>query len=102
VTAGQPRAVLESYVHLYVRQEIQAEAGLVRAAKRQLGPLAVEEKGALFEGLVLHVLRAHGQERELFDDLFYWASGQTAQVEVDFLWPFERFAAAVASGRLWP
>lgn len=235
VAAEDRRAVLESYVHLYVRQEIQAEAlvrnlpgfvrflpiaalfhaqvvnvsglardsgiarttvegyleiledtllalrlpafearlrvrerrhpklfwvdpGLVRAAKRQLGPVAVEERGALFEGLVLHVLRAHAEEQELFEEIFYWAPAQAALTEVDFLlrrgreflaievksqdrfqasmaaglraieelrgmarrilvyrgarslktedgievWPFERFAATVAAGRLWP
>jgi predicted AAA+ superfamily ATPase len=162
VAAEDRRAVLESYVHLYVRQEIQAEAlvrnlpgfvrflpiaalfhgqvvnvsglardsgiarttvdgyleiledtllalrlpafearlrvrerrhpklywvdpGLVRAAKRQLGPVAVEETGSLLEGLVLHLLRAHGEEQELFDEMFYWAPAQAARTEVDFL-----------------
>jgi predicted AAA+ superfamily ATPase len=235
VGAEDRRAVLESYVHLYVRQEIQAEAlvrnlpgfvrflpiaalfhgqvvnvsglardsgiarttvegyleiledtllalrlpafearlrvrerrhpklywgdcGLVRAAKRQLGPVAVEERGPLFEGLVHHLLRAHGEEQELFDEVFYWAPAQAARTEVDFLlrrgreylaievksqdrfamsmalglqaigelhgvarrvlvyrgtrslktedgievWPFARFGATVAAGRLWP
>ena len=235
VAADDRRAVLESYVQLYVRQEIQSEAlvrnlpgfirflpiaalfhgqvvnvsgiardcgvarttvegyleiledtlltfrlpafearlrvrerhhpklywvdpGLVRAAKRQLGPVAVEERGPLFEGLVLHLLRAYGEEQELFDEVFYWAPAQAARTEVDFLlrrgreylavevksqdrfamsmaaglraigelpgvvrrvlvyrgarslktedgievWPFERFDATVAAGRLWP
>jgi predicted AAA+ superfamily ATPase len=235
VSAEDQRAVLESYVHLYVRQEIQAEAlvrslpgfvrflpvaalfhgqvvnvsglardagvarstvegyleiledtlltirlpafearlrarerrhpklfwvdpGLVRSAKRQLGPVTAEEQGALFEGLVLHLLRAHGEEQELYEEIFYWASAQAQATEVDFLlrrgreylaievksqerfamsmaaglkaigdlpgvvrrilayrgarslktdngievWPFERFAATVASGGLWP
>ena len=35
------------------------DAGLVRAAKRQLGSVGAEERGALFEGWVLTVLRAH-------------------------------------------
>jgi uncharacterized protein len=162
LAADDRRAVLEAYVHLYVRQEIQAEAlvrslpgflrflpiaalfhaqvinvsglardsgiarttvdgyleiledtllalrlpafearlrvrerqhpklywvdpGLLRAAKRQLGPLALEERGPLFEGLVLHLLRAHGEEQELYDEIFYWAPAQAAQTEVDFL-----------------
>jgi predicted AAA+ superfamily ATPase len=134
------------------------DAGLVRAAKRQLGSVAVEERGPLFEGLVLHLLRAYGEEQELFDEVFYWAPAQAAHTEVDFLlrrgreylavevksqdrfatsmaaglraigelrgmtrrvlvyrgtrslktedgievWPFERFDATVATGRLWP
>jgi predicted AAA+ superfamily ATPase len=61
------------------------DPGLVRAAKRQLGPVAVEERGPLFEGLVLHLLRAYGEEQELFEEIFYWAPAQAAQTEVDFL-----------------
>jgi uncharacterized protein len=172
VAAEGRRAVLESYVHLYVRQEIQAEAlvrnlpgfvrflpiaalfhgqvvnvsglardsgiarttvdgyleiledtllalrlpafearlrvrerrhpklywvdpGLVRAAKRQLGPLAVEERGPLFEGLVLHLLRAYGEEQELFDEVFYWAPAAAGQTEVDFLLRRDREYLAV-------
>jgi len=37
------------------------DPGLVRAAKRQLGPVTVEERGSLFEGWVLSVLRAHNE-----------------------------------------
>ena len=35
-----------------------ADPGLVRAVKRQLGPVAAEERGALVEGWVLGLLRA--------------------------------------------
>lgn len=58
------------------------DCGLARAAKNQLGPVAVEERGALFEGWVLSLLRAYAEVHPLFDDLRYWAS---ANVEVDFL-----------------
>ncbi len=61
------------------------DAGLARAVKRQLGPLALEERGALFEGWIYHLLRAHGEEQELFEDLSYWASGDKSRLEVDFL-----------------
>jgi predicted AAA+ superfamily ATPase len=61
------------------------DPGLVRAVKRQLGPVAVEEKGALFEGWVLTLLRAYAEERELFDEISYWAPSQRQQVEVDFV-----------------
>jgi predicted AAA+ superfamily ATPase len=37
------------------------DAGIVRAVKRQLGPVAAEERGPLFEGMVLHILRAHAE-----------------------------------------
>jgi predicted AAA+ superfamily ATPase len=61
------------------------DPGLVRAAKRQLGPVAAEERGPLFEGLVLTILRAHNGNSELFDEVSYWAPAQARQTEVDFL-----------------
>ena len=61
------------------------DPGLVRAVKRQRGPVSAEEKGPLFEGFVLHLLRAHGEEEKLFDELTYWAPAQAMRTEVDFL-----------------
>ena len=61
------------------------DPGLVRAVKKQLGPLAAEERGPLFEGWVFMLLRAYAQERELYDDIFYWAPAQARDLEVDFL-----------------
>jgi predicted AAA+ superfamily ATPase len=161
-TADEPRATLEAYVHLYLREEIKAEAlvrnlpgfarflpvaalchgqainvssiardagaarttiagyldiledtllawrlpafeaklrvrerkhpklywidpGLVRAVKRQLGPVGAEERGALLEGWVHTLLRMYGQERNLFEEIHYWSSLQARGVEVDFL-----------------
>ena len=61
------------------------DAGLVRAAKDQLGPLAAEERGPLFEGLVANCLRAWNDYRGLYDDLTYWAPTEIRSLEVDFL-----------------
>lgn len=61
------------------------DPGLVRGVKRHFGPVASEERGALFEGWVHTLLRTYGQERELFDDLAYWAPAQSKDTEVDFL-----------------
>jgi predicted AAA+ superfamily ATPase len=61
------------------------DPGLVRAAKRQLGPVSAEERGALLEGWVLTVLRAHDERKRLFDEVSYWAPLQARQTEVDFL-----------------
>jgi predicted AAA+ superfamily ATPase len=58
------------------------DPGLARAVKNQVGPVAVEERGALFEGWVLSLLHAYDDVHGLFDDVRYWAS---ANVEVDFL-----------------
>ena len=60
------------------------DPGLVRAVKRQFGPLSAEERGALFEGWLLGLLRAHAQERPLFDSIHYWAPAESS-TEVDFL-----------------
>jgi predicted AAA+ superfamily ATPase len=60
------------------------DPGLVRAAKRQLGPVAAEEAGALFEGYVLTMLRAHREQNRLYEDLAFWSPHQSS-VEVDFL-----------------
>jgi predicted AAA+ superfamily ATPase len=61
------------------------DPGVVRAAKRQLGPVAVEERGPLLEGWVLSVLRAHNEPSKVFDEISYWAPAQARQTEVDFL-----------------
>ena len=61
------------------------DPGLVRAVKKLHGPIAPEERGALLEGWVLHLLRAHGEQGELFDDLHYWAPHPANRTEVDFL-----------------
>lgn len=61
------------------------DPGLVRAAKRQLGPVIAEERGPLLEGLVLTILRTHNQDADLFEDVSYWAPAQARQTEVDFL-----------------
>ena len=60
------------------------DPGLVRAVKRQFGPLSAEERGALFEGWVLGLLRAHAEEQPLFDSIHYWAPVES-NTEVDFL-----------------
>lgn len=60
------------------------DPGVVRAAKGLYGPLAPEERGALFEGWVLSVLRAYREERAVFDDIHYWSPAES-RVEVDFL-----------------
>lgn len=61
------------------------DAGLVRAAKRQLGPVGAEEHGPLLEGWLLTVLRAHNEQDDLFEEIAYWAPVQARQTEVDFL-----------------
>ena len=60
------------------------DPGLVRAVKRQFGPVSAEERGALFEGWILGLLRAHGEEQPIFDDIRYWAPVES-NTEVDFL-----------------
>ncbi len=61
------------------------DPGLVRAVKKIHGPVSFEERGALLEGWVLHLLRVHGEEGRLFEDLHYWAPQSGSRTEVDFL-----------------
>jgi len=60
------------------------DPGLTRAVKRQFGPVSAEERGALFEGWILGLLRAHAQEQPVFDAIHYWAPAES-YTEVDFL-----------------
>ena len=71
-----------------------ADPGLVRAIKRQLGPVAAEERGALLEGWVLGLLRAHNEHQRIYEDIGYWASAQSA-AEVDFMLTRDREHLAV-------
>ena len=61
------------------------DPGLVRAAKRQLGPVGAEERGPLLEGWILAVLRTHNEQSRLFDEIAYWAPLHAQRAEVDFL-----------------
>jgi predicted AAA+ superfamily ATPase len=61
------------------------DPGLVRAAKRQLSELSVEERGPLLEGVVLTLLRAHNVNGALFDEIAYWSPAQSTATEVDFV-----------------
>ncbi len=59
------------------------DPGLVRAVKRQLGDLAVEERGPLLECWVVTTLRAHAEVGDLCDEMMYWAPhGSGAEVDV--------------------
>ena len=60
------------------------DPGLTRAVKRRFGPVSAEERGALFEGWILGLLRAHAQEQPVFDAIHYWAPAES-NTEVDFL-----------------
>jgi len=44
----------------------------------------MEERGALFEGWILGLLRAHKEEQPVFDSIHYWAPVES-NTEVDFL-----------------
>ena len=62
-----------------------ADPGLVRAARRHLGPVGAEERGSLLEGWVFGLLTAHNERGSLFEEIFYWAPAQARFTEVDFL-----------------
>ncbi len=61
------------------------DPGVVRAARRQLGAVNAEERGALLEGWMFQLLRAHNEWSSVFDEVSYWAPADAYQTEVDFL-----------------
>lgn len=61
------------------------DPGLVRAARRHLGAVGDDEKGALFEGWILTLLRAANAGDRLFEDIGYWSPADARKLEVDFL-----------------
>ncbi|MXV91057.1 MAG: ATP-binding protein [Acidimicrobiia bacterium] len=71
-----------------------ADPGVVRAVKRQLGPVTAEERGPLLEGWVLGSLRAHNESRHLYDDIGYWAATESP-TEVDFVLTRDREHLAI-------
>ena len=71
-----------------------ADPGLVRAVKRQMGPVAAEERGALLEGWVLGLLRAHNEHQRIYDDIGYWAAAESS-AEVDFVLTRDREHLAI-------
>jgi predicted AAA+ superfamily ATPase len=61
------------------------DPGLVRAVKRATGPLHIEERGILFEGLVAQLIRAYRDYHGLCDEFYYWAPTESSETEVDFV-----------------
>lgn len=78
------------------------DPGLARAAKGQFGQAAREERGALFEGFVIQLLRTYNSlGRCLYDDTFYWSVGsKESSTEVDLLLQRgnEKIAIEIKSG----
>jgi predicted AAA+ superfamily ATPase len=64
------------------------DPGIVRAMKRSSGNLVPEERGALFEGMVVQLVRAYKDYRGICDNIYYWyywALSGRSETEVDFL-----------------
>ncbi len=61
------------------------DPGVARAAKGAQGPVSPEEVGPLLEGWVHTLLCTYIAERELADELAYWAPAESAKLEVDFV-----------------
>lgn len=61
------------------------DPGVARAAKGAYGPLAPEEAGPLLEGWVHTLLRTYMAERELAEEVAYWAPAESTKLEVDFV-----------------
>jgi len=75
------------------------DSGLVRALKKNLYPIAPEERGSLFEGWFVNYVRAMGEYNHLFDEMNYWAP-TSSKVEVDLILTRnkDRIAIEIKSG----
>jgi uncharacterized protein len=60
------------------------DSGLVRALKKNLYPLAHEERGSIFEGWFINYVRSIGEYNGYFDDIAYW-SPSGSKIEVDLI-----------------
>ena len=61
------------------------DPGLARGVKKNFGPVALEEKGFLFEGLIAQLLRAYKSYRNNFcKEIYYW-SPIDKTTEADFI-----------------
>ena len=76
------------------------DSGVVRAAKRQLGAVGAEERGALLEGWMLTVLRAHNAASELESkcgrSTTFWKASPAERCGID---PGERRVGGVGRPR---
>ena len=61
------------------------DPGILRAAKKQLGSVTIEERGSLFEGYIYMCLKMKMEYEGAFDEITYWSSGTSENIEVDFL-----------------
>jgi predicted AAA+ superfamily ATPase len=61
------------------------DPGVARAAKGAYGPVAPEESGPLLEGWVHTLLRTYMAERDLANEVAYWAPTESKGLEVDFV-----------------
>ena len=60
------------------------DPGLARGLKKNFGPVALEEKGFLFEGLIAQLLRAYKDYCGLCKEIYYW-SPPAKTTEADFI-----------------
>lgn len=61
------------------------DSGIVRAAKKNLGPPSVEELGSLYEGLIFMMLQCQKDTYDEIEDMWYWSPSEAKHTEVDFL-----------------
>ena len=78
----------EAKIRVRERKKVKCyfiDPGLVRAIKNQYGPVTIEEKGPLFEGLVFTLLMFQKDTYGEIDDIFYWSPAEARKTEVDFI-----------------
>ena len=63
--------------------------------KNNFGPVALEEKGFLFEGLSAQILRAYKSYNSLCKEIYYWSPLEAKATEVDFILEREEGLTAI-------
>ncbi len=70
------------------------DPGIARAAKGMRGPLAIEERGGLFESYIYQMIRHEIENSRKYEDVYYWSPSKS-KTEVDFLLKGDRGFVAI-------
>ena len=65
--------------------------------KRASGAVLAEERGALFEGMVVRLLRAYRDYIDAIDEMRYWVPSTGTTLDVGF----RGLSDLLSEGRLW-
>jgi len=71
------------------------DPGIVRALKKERGPISAEQRGPLFEGLIYMLLEFQKEVFGAIEEIYYWSPAEAKLTEVDFLLKYEKRFIAI-------